>query len=192
MAQGSPTSGTRMDGQEIALRMIQVAEAASVAAQSAAASLGRRSEGDKNRFRVLPKPANFDAKTREEELYQASRGTTSYELIHGKAYDGLLVPLACPVHAFVRPQSGKGNPTWRMNLFLGKTEGQDSWIVGDGSRVMLTRSVRRLARPWKSFLAYYQNFTAASFEYQVNFGGRIVPSKRAARCYPTSDDQGTT
>ncbi|CAK9027294.1 unnamed protein product, partial [Durusdinium trenchii] len=75
---------------EIALRMIQVAEAASVAAQSAAASLGRRSEGDKNRFRVLPKPANFDAKTREEELYQASRGTTSYELIHGKAYDGLL------------------------------------------------------------------------------------------------------
>ena len=59
-----------MDGQEIALRMIQVAEAASVAAQSAAEALGRRSEGDKNWFRVLPKPANFDAKTREEELSQ--------------------------------------------------------------------------------------------------------------------------
>ena len=116
--------------------------------------------------------------------YQASRGTTSYELIHGKAYDGLLVPFACPVYAFVRPQSGKGNPRWRMSLFLGKTEGQDSWIVGDGSQVMLTRSVRRVARPWRSFLAYYQNFTTASFEYQVNFGGRIVPSKRAASAIP--------
>ena len=107
----------------------------------------------------------------------ASRGTTSYELIHGKAYDGLLVPFACPVYAFVRPQSGKGNPRWRMSLFLGKTEGQDSWM-------MLTRSVRRVARPWKSFLASYQNFTTASFEYQVNFGGRIVPSKRAASAIP--------
>ena len=116
--------------------------------------------------------------------YQASRGTTSYELIHGKAYDGLLVPFACPVYAFVRPQSGKGNPRWRMSLFLGKTEGQDSWIVGDGSQVMLTRSVRRVARSWKSFLAYYQNFTTASFEYQVNFGGGIVPSKRAASAIP--------
>ena len=59
-----------MDGQEIALRMIQVAEAASMAAQSAAEALGRRPEGDKNWFRVLPKPANFDAKTREEEMSQ--------------------------------------------------------------------------------------------------------------------------
>ena len=41
-----------------------------------------------------------------------------------------------------------------------------------------------MARPWKSFLAYYQNFTTASFEYQVNFGGRIVPSKRAASAIP--------
>ena len=41
-----------------------------MAAQSAAEALGRRSEGDKNWFRVLPKPANFDAKTREEELSQ--------------------------------------------------------------------------------------------------------------------------
>ena len=62
-----------MDGQEIALRMIQVAEAASVAAQSAAEALGRRSEGDKNWFRVLPKPANFDAKKRAMEGLQLER-----------------------------------------------------------------------------------------------------------------------
>ena len=50
--------------------------------------------------------------------------------------------------------------------------------------MLLTRSARRVARPWKSFLAYYQNFTTASFEYQVNFGGRIAPSKRAASVIP--------
>ena len=50
MATGSPISGTQMDSQEIALRMIQAAEAASVAAQSAAEAPGRRSEGDKNWF----------------------------------------------------------------------------------------------------------------------------------------------
>ena len=71
-----------------------------------------------------------------------------------------------------------------MTLFLGKTEGQDAWIVGDGSQVMLTRSVKRVDRPWRNFGAYYQNFATHTFEYQINFGGRIIPSKRAASAVP--------
>lgn len=47
MAQGSPASAGQMDTQEIALRRIQVAEAASVAAQSAAEASNRKPEGDK-------------------------------------------------------------------------------------------------------------------------------------------------
>ena len=116
--------------------------------------------------------------------FQATKGITSHELVHGKTYNGALVPFGCPVYAFVKPQSGKGNPRWRMTLFLGKTEGQDSWIVGDGSQVMLTRSVRRVDRPWKNFGAYYQNIATFTYEYQINFGGRIVPSKRAASAVP--------
>ena len=111
--------------------------------------------------------------------YQGSKGITSYELVHGKAYDGLVVPFGNPVYAYTKPQSGKGNPKWRLALFLGKTEGQDAWIVGDGSQVMLTRSVKRIDRPWRNFGAYYQNFATHTFEYQINFGGRIVP--RAGR-----------
>ena len=80
--------------------------------------------------------------------YQASKGITSYELVHGRSYDGLVVPFGNPVYAYTKPQSGKGNPKWRLALFLGKTEGQDAWLVGDGSQVMLTRSVRRIDRPW--------------------------------------------
>ena len=94
-----------------------------------------------------PDGASLQYKPCFVELGRSTRLLVAQQvLIHGKAYDGLLVPFACPVYAFVRPQSGKGNPRWRMSLFLGKTEGQDSWIVGDGSQVMLTRSVRRVAR----------------------------------------------
>ena len=57
-------------------------------------------------------------------------------------------------------------------------------LVGDGSQVMLTRSVRRVNRPWKNFGACYQNFATFTYEYQINFGGRIVPSKRAASAVP--------
>ena len=80
--------------------------------------------------------------------------------------------------------SGKGNPKWRLALFLGKAEAQDAYIVGDGTQVMLTRPVRRLNRPWSKYLGYYSNFVTQSWEYQVNFGGRVVPSKRAAGPLP--------
>ena len=91
------------------------------------------------------------------------------------------------MYAYVRPQGGKGDCKWRMALFLGKTESQDAWVVGDGEQVMLTRSVRRVDRPWPKFLAYYQNFNTYSWEYQVNFGGRIVPSKRAVGPMPLTN-----
>lgn len=116
--------------------------------------------------------------------YQASRGVTSFELVHGKPYEGVLVPFRCPVYAYSKPQSGKGNPKWRLAIFLGKTDAQDAYIVGDGTQVMLTRSLRRLNRPWSKYLAYYTNFVTQSWEYQVNFGGRVVPSKRAAGPLP--------
>ena len=116
--------------------------------------------------------------------YQASRGVTSFELTHGKAYESPLVPFGCPVYAYLRPLTGKGNPKWRMAIFLGKTEGQDAWVVGEGQNVLLTRSVRRIDRPWSKFMTYFRDFTAHSWEFQVNFGGRIVPSKRAVGPIP--------
>ena len=58
------------EGQEIAMRMIQAAEAAALAAQSAAEALNRRQAGEESWFKVLPKPSQLDAKNREEELAQ--------------------------------------------------------------------------------------------------------------------------
>ena len=52
--------------------MMMATEAASMAAQAAAAALEKRTGGGEDRswFKILPKPAGFDPKSREDELAQ--------------------------------------------------------------------------------------------------------------------------
>ena len=116
--------------------------------------------------------------------FQPVRGATAYELVYGQQYRGSIAYFGEPVYAYVKPSGKKGNPSWHLALFLGKTEAQDSWIVGVGNQVMITKSIRRVARSWSNFLAYYQGFSSFSWEYQTNFGGRIVPSKRVTPVIP--------
>ena len=91
----------------------------------------------------------------------------------------------CPsgevVFAYSKQKQGfKADPRWKVGICLGKTEMQDAWVIGDGNRVFLSRSLRRVADASARYLACYQAFTAYSWEFQQNFGGRIVPSKRVA------------
>ena len=77
-AQGSPTSaadGGELSGSQIAMRMVQAAEAASAAASAAAAAIGSMSSGSTQTgtaktewYKVLPKPSCFEPKDREAEL----------------------------------------------------------------------------------------------------------------------------
>ena len=39
----------------------------------------------------------------------------------------------------------KGNPRWQRVTVLGKTESQDTYVTFTGTKIMLTRSVRRIA-----------------------------------------------
>jgi hypothetical protein len=71
-------------------------------------------------------------------------------------------------------------------LFLGKTEGQDSFIVYDGSRILLTKSIRRFGQSWGLSLAYFKEFSCPSFDYQTSFGSRIIPTKREALALPAA------
>ena len=74
--------------------------------------------------------------------HQAYHRVTAIELVHGKQYTGSIVPFGCPVYAFVRSQAlspPKGDPKWKMTIFLGRTDGQAVWIVSDGERIMRTR-----------------------------------------------------
>ena len=113
--------------------------------------------------------------------YQVLSGTTSFELTHGKAYEGKMCPFGEVVFAYSKQKQGfKADPKWKVGFCLGKTEVQDAWVIGDGNRVFLSKSIRRVADASTKYVACYQGFTAYSWEYQQNFGGRIVPSKRVA------------
>ena len=109
--------------------------------------------------------------------YQVGRSLTAYEVTQGKRYYGKVARFGEPVYGYCNSR-GKADAKWKVGLFLGKTENQDAWIIGDGVDVMLSRSIRRVDRPWTNFLAYYSGLQTHSFVYQTNFGGRIVPTKR--------------
>ena len=110
--------------------------------------------------------------------FQPTKGITAYEAAHGKTFKGKVCRFGEPVYAYCKTK-GKADPKWRLALFLGKTESQDAWIVGEGMDVMLTRSIRRVDKDWSTLLAYYAGLQTHSYIYQTNFGGRIVPTKRA-------------
>ena len=113
--------------------------------------------------------------------FQPFHGSTSYELAHGRSYEGKLCNFGEICFAYCKPKQGfKADPKWRIGIYLGKTEIQDNWAIGDVNRVYLSRSMRRMADASKKNLMCYKGFTAYSWEYQQNFGGRIVPSKRMA------------
>ena len=63
-------------------------------------------------------------------------------------------------------------------LMLGKTEGQDTFVVYTGSSVMRSRSVRRIQTDWKSHLGFYIHFDAPTWRFKAGFGGRVLPIKR--------------
>ncbi len=115
--------------------------------------------------------------------YRAVRGATPYELVYGKPYRGILGKFGEPVYAYLKTHL-KGEKKWHKALFLGKTEGQDSFIVYDGTRVLLTKSIRRIGQEWGLSLAYFKEFNCPTFDYQTGFGSRIVPTKREAVALP--------
>jgi hypothetical protein len=66
---------------------------------------------------------------------------TAFEVTQGKRYEGKTACFAEPVYGYCKAR-GKADAKWRVGLYLGKTEAQDAWIIGDGVDVMLTRSIR--------------------------------------------------
>ena len=118
--------------------------------------------------------------------YKAVRGATPYELIYGKPYRGVLAKFGEPVFSYLKTHL-KGEKKWHKSLFLGKTEGQDSFVVYDGDKILLTKSVRRIGQSWGLSLDFYKEFKCPTFEYQTGFGSRIVSTKREAVALPAAE-----
>ena len=80
----------------------------------------------------------------------------------------------------------KGNPRWRRMLFIGKVENQDSFLLFDGTSLILTRSVRRIKCNWVVYMAFYKEFNLYSWQYKVGFGSRVSPTKRRVTAKPVT------
>ena len=95
------------------------------------------------------------------------RGATLYELVYGKPYRGVLGKFGEPIYAYLKTHL-KGEKKWHKGLFVGKAEGQDSFIVYDGTKVPLTKSIRRIGRDWGLSLVYFKEFNCPTFDYQTD------------------------
>ena len=109
-------------------------------------------------------------------------------LVYSKPYKGKLAEFGEPLFGYTHT-SHKGNPKWQRALMLGKTEGQDTFVVYTGTSVMLARSVRRIQSDWKSHLGFFIHFDAPTWRFKAGFGGRVIPTKRAVDPISASQQQ---
>eukprot|EP00435_Cladocopium_sp_Y103_P042490 s2990_g11.t1 len=108
--------------------------------------------------------------------YGPSKGMSPYEIIHGKEFTGRTCCFGEPVFGLAKVE-GKGTARWRRMIFLTKSETHDSYLLYEGTGLVLTRSIRRIDTNWKSHLAYCKSFPCWSFEYRSGFGSRVLPTK---------------
>ena len=78
-----------------------------------------------------------------------------------------------------------GEARWRVCLFLGEVERQDAYVLADGVQVALSKCIRN-TEDWSRYLPIYKSLNAFSWEYQTNFGGRIIATKRRAEAFPAA------
>ena len=87
-ADGSPTgSAQQIGGNLIALQMIQATNSAAEAAQAAVKAVESMKTGsdDKNWYRLLPKPGDFNPTTREDEISKWREWSWQFEQYLGSS-----------------------------------------------------------------------------------------------------------
>ena len=65
----------------------------------------------------------------------------------------------------------------------GRVERQDTYVtyvLTGGVQLVLSKCIRKTDQGWSKHLPTNKNFNAYSWEYQTNFGGRIIATKRGA------------
>eukprot|EP00435_Cladocopium_sp_Y103_P056449 s2990_g19.t1 len=112
--------------------------------------------------------------------FNTNQGMSAYELVTGKSYKGATCVFGEPLFGYSKTNN-KGSAKWARMLFVGKVDPQDSFILYNGTNLVLVKSVRRIKTDWRGHLAFYLNFKCPSFDYQSGFGGRVVPTKGSRR-----------
>eukprot|EP00435_Cladocopium_sp_Y103_P064564 s72_g26.t1 len=112
--------------------------------------------------------------------FNTNQGMSAYELVTGKSYKGSTCVFGEPLFGYFKTNN-KGSAKWTRMLFMGKVDPQDSFILYNGTNLVLVKSVRRIKTDWGGHLAFYLNFKCPSFDYQSGFGGRVIPTKGSRR-----------
>ena len=83
--------------------------------------------------------------------YNTNQGMSSYELVTGKSYKGSTCVFGEPLFGYSK-SNNKGSARWSRMLFVGKVDPQDSFILYNGSNLVLVKSVRRIQTDWRGHL----------------------------------------
>ena len=129
--------------------------------------------------------------------YSPRQGVTPYEAVHGKAFSGKLCPFGETVIGFVGVENTqKGAAKWMPLIFLGETW-NDMCILGRGSSVRLSKSIKRISPDWfKQFkhVDLYKIFQVQSRMIDGTLGTwlKLSPLKHPARAaIEAGGDQGS-
>ena len=116
--------------------------------------------------------------------FKVNGGMTAFETCSGRTYNGRLAMFGERVYAFLKPEQ-KAKPCWQKGLWLGKTAQGDCHIVSTAAGILVTRSIRRMPKPFE--LELVGECVVAPWDCgYASLGHRMLYAKRLTQPVPTA------
>ena len=107
--------------------------------------------------------------------YRPIGNLTPYERVYGTRYSGRVAPFAEPVYCQLDVKQ-KGDKRWVLSVLVGKASLNDMYIVSGRDGIRLSRSIRRVGRPWATEVQLYRELKGYPWDYGSGvIGTKFVP-----------------
>ena len=107
--------------------------------------------------------------------YRPIGNFTPYERVYGARYSGRIAPFAEPVYCQLDVKQ-KGDKRWVLSVLVGKASLNDMYIVSGRDGIRLSRSIRRVGRPWATEVQLYRELKGYPWDYGSGvIGTKFVP-----------------
>ena len=107
--------------------------------------------------------------------YRVIGNMTAYERATGASYGGRIAPFAEPVYCQVEAKQ-KGDKRWLLGILVGKSSSNDMYVIAGKDGIRLSRSIRRVGRPWSTEALLYNELKGFPWDY----GSGVVGTKFVA------------
>ena len=95
--------------------------------------------------------------------------------MYGTRYSGRIAPFAEPVYCQLEVKQ-KGDKRWVLSVLVGKASLNDMYIVSGRDGIRLSRSIRRVGRPWATEVQLYRELKGYPWDYGSGvIGTKFVP-----------------